>query len=94
MHSWNLTKGDFVYDAQQENWPNGTVFVIFSSRHMARCFPHYLVILSTRLSDQNEQFRIKILRKITVTLFLKDRSEEKVPNFALDIVSTGGIVFF
>ena len=30
--------------------------------------------------------------KFTVTqFFLKDRSEEKVPNFALDIVSTGGI---
>ena len=52
---------------QQENWPNGTVSVIFSNRHMARCFLHYLVILSIRLSDQNVQFRIKILTKITVT---------------------------
>ena len=69
-------------------------FVIFSSRRMARCFRHYLVILSTRLSDQNVRFRIKVLRKITVMqFFLKDRSEENVPNFALDIVSTGGIFF-
>ena len=62
---------------------------------MARCFLHYLVILSTRLSDQSVRFRIKVLRKITVTqFFLKDRSKEKVPNFAIDIVSTGGSCFF
>ena len=63
---------------------------------MARCFLHYLVILSTRLSDQNVRFRIKILKKkTTVTqFFLKDRSKEKVQNFALDIVSTGGIFSF
>ena len=67
------------------------VFVILSSRHLGRCFLHYLVILLIRLSDQNVQFRIKILRKITVMqFFLKDRSEEKVPNFALDIIFTGG----
>ena len=71
------------------------VFVILSSRHMERCFLHYLVILSICLPDQNVRFKIKILRKITVTLFfLKDRSEEKVPNFALDIVSTDGISSF
>ena len=62
---------------------------------MARCFLHYLVILLIRLSDQNVRFRIKILRKFTVTLFfLKDRSEGKVPNSALDIVSTCGILPF
>ena len=76
---------------QQENWLNGTVFVIFSNRHMGRCFLHYLVILLIRLSDQNVRFQIKILRKFTVTqFFLKDRSEGKVPNSAIDIVSTGG----
>ena len=62
---------------------------------MERCFLHYLVILFIRLSDQNVRFRIKILRKLTVTqFFLKDRSEGKVPNPALDIVSTGGILPF
>ena len=54
---------------QQENWPNGTVFMIFSNRHIARCFPHYLVILLTRLSDQNVWFRIKILRKLQLPSF-------------------------
>ena len=79
---------------QQENWSNGD-FVIFSNHHMARCFLHYLVILLICLSDQNVRFRIRILRKFTVTqFFLKDRSEGKVPNSALDIVSTGGILPF
>ena len=62
---------------------------------MARCFLHYWVILSICLSYQNVLFRIRILRKITVTqCFLKDRSEDRVPNFALDSVSAGGIFFF
>ena len=62
---------------------------------MAYCFLHYLVILSIRLSDQNVRFRIKILRKYTFTqFFLKDRSEEKVLNSVLNIVSTGGILPF
>ena len=59
-----------------------------------RCFLHYLLILSIRMSGQIVRFRIKILRKITVTQFLKDKSEEKVPNFALDRFSTGGIFSF
>ena len=47
------------------------------------------------LSDQNVRIRIKILRIFTVTQFyLKDRSEEKVPNSALNRVSTGGIFPF
>ena len=62
---------------------------------MALCFLHYLVILPIRLSDQNVPFRIRILRKFTFTqFFLKNRSEEKVPNSALDSVSTGGIFSF
>ena len=67
----------------------------FSNRHVAHCFLHYLVILLIRLSDQNVWFRMQILRKITVTqFFLKDRSEEKVLNFALDSVCAGGILSF
>ena len=70
-------------------------FVIFSNRHMACCFLHYLVILSICLSVQNMLFRINILRKFTVTqFFFKDRSEEKVRNSVLGIVSTGGILPF
>ena len=62
---------------------------------MARCFLHYLVILLICLSDQNVRFRIKILRKFTVAqFFLKDRREGKVPNSALDSLSTGGILPF
>ena len=70
-------------------------FCDFSNRHMARCFLHYLLILLIRMSGQIVRFRIKILRKITVTqFFLKDKSEEKVPNFALDRFPAGGIFSF
>ena len=85
----------FFFFFQQENWPNGTVFVIFSNLFVARCFLHYLVIFTIRFSDQNVRFKIKLLRKITVTQFFRtNRSEEKVPNFALDSVSACGFFPF
>ena len=64
--------------------------------HMVCCFLHYLLIFSVRMtSGQIVRFRIKILRKITVTqFFLKDKSEEKVPNFAIDRLSGEGIFSF
>ena len=69
--------------------------IFVECRPVGGCFLHYLVILLIRLSDQNVRFRIKFLRKFTVTqFFLKDRTEGKVPNSALDIVSTGGILPF
>ena len=67
-------------------------FVIFSNRHMARCFLHYLVILSIRLSDQNVRFRIKILRKFTVTqVFLNFEMKKRFQILLSLSVSTGGI---